>query len=217
MFHGQHLQDKFLEENIFRGFRNGFFVDVGAHDGVQINNTLFFEKERDWTGINVEPNENVFSQLVKNRPHSTNIHAAIDETDGQAEFVTNTGYTEMLSGLKHRYPSEHEQRIKSELDAYGGTSRTCMVKTRRLSTIFEEQGVSHVHLLSVDVEGAELAVLKSINFDKVFIDVIVFEANYSEYAKSVLAFLKPHGYVPLHCNGLDIFVVHEKSQFLTQK
>lgn len=45
-YHSQESQDRYLDENIFKGFRNGTFVDVGAHDGLTINNTLFFEKER---------------------------------------------------------------------------------------------------------------------------------------------------------------------------
>lgn len=216
MYHEQHLLDRFLEERVFQGFRNGLFVDVGAHDGIQINNTLFLEKARGWTGINVEPNELVFQKLVQIRPRCTNIHAAIDEKDGQAEFVLNTGYTEMLSGLKHRYPAQHEQRLKSELDSHGGTSKTCLVKTKRLSTILEEHGVSRVHLLSVDVEGAELAVLRSIDFDKVFVDVIVFEANYREDAENIMVFLQSKGYVPIHYNGFDIFAMHKNSSFIAR-
>jgi FkbM family methyltransferase len=214
MYNGQHLQDKFLEENIFKGFRDGFFVDVGAHDGVEINNTFFFEKERGWTGINVEPLDHVYPKLAMNRPHCINIHAAVDETDGQAEFVVNRGYTEMLSGLQRHYPVEHAQRLDSELRAHGGSSEKCLVPTKRLSSIFAEHGVTHVHLLSVDVEGAELAVLRSIDFDKVFVDVIVFEANYGEYAQSVVEFLGTKNYVPIHSNGLDVFVIHRHSQFL---
>jgi len=42
MFYSQCEQDKFLEETVFKGHKNGFFVDVGAHDGVSINNTLYF-------------------------------------------------------------------------------------------------------------------------------------------------------------------------------
>ena len=44
MFYSQDGQDQYLEKNIFKNFKNGFFVDVGAHDGVSINNTLYFEK-----------------------------------------------------------------------------------------------------------------------------------------------------------------------------
>ena len=41
IFYSQYKQDKYLEEEIFKGYENGFFVDVGAHDGISINNTLY--------------------------------------------------------------------------------------------------------------------------------------------------------------------------------
>jgi hypothetical protein len=44
MFYSQDSQDEFLETHVFKGFRNGVFMDVGAHDGISINNTLYFEK-----------------------------------------------------------------------------------------------------------------------------------------------------------------------------
>ena len=39
MFYSQHKQDEYLEKNIFKGYKNGFFIDIGAHDGKSINNT----------------------------------------------------------------------------------------------------------------------------------------------------------------------------------
>jgi hypothetical protein len=67
MFHSQDGQDKYLETNIFKGFKNGFFVDVGAHDGISINNHLYFERHNGWTGINIEPIESVYNKLVTSR------------------------------------------------------------------------------------------------------------------------------------------------------
>lgn len=69
MFNSQYKQDKILEEKIFRGFKNGFFVDVGAHDGITINNTLYFEEYNMWKGLNIEANPDVFEKLKKNRPN----------------------------------------------------------------------------------------------------------------------------------------------------
>ena len=45
MFHSQFNQDAYLEKYVFKGYKNGIFMDVGAHDGVTINNTLYFEKK----------------------------------------------------------------------------------------------------------------------------------------------------------------------------
>ena len=58
--YSQYEQDKFLDTCIFKGFKNGYFVDVGAHDGITFNNTYRFEKYYGWSGINIEPIPNVF-------------------------------------------------------------------------------------------------------------------------------------------------------------
>ena len=55
-YYSQFKQDQFLNEVLFNNKKNGFFIDIGAHDGVTISNTLFFEKQNDWKGICIEPN-----------------------------------------------------------------------------------------------------------------------------------------------------------------
>lgn len=55
MFYSHDNQDKYLETHVFKGYKNGFFIDVGAHNGKVINNTLYFEENNSWTGINIEP------------------------------------------------------------------------------------------------------------------------------------------------------------------
>ena len=99
MFHSQDGQDRYLETVVFKNFKHGVFVDVGAHDGVTINNTLYFETHNQWTGINIEPIKTVYDKLLVNRPFCINNNCAISNENGIAEFVLNEGYTEMLSGL----------------------------------------------------------------------------------------------------------------------
>ena len=53
MYYSQFGQDSYLETTFFKGYKNGFYVDVGAHDGRTFNNTLYFEKNNNWNGINV--------------------------------------------------------------------------------------------------------------------------------------------------------------------
>lgn len=211
-FVSQDNQDRYLETNVFKGFRNGVFVDVGAHDGVTINNTLFFERHRDWTGICVEPLPDIFEKLKSNRKCMT-LQYAIDTNDGVTEFVRNTGYTEMLSGILSYYDRRHENRKNREIRQMGGTSSLIKVSTKKLSTIFDEHEVDHVHYLSVDVEGGEFAVIKSIDFDKVFIDVIDFENNYGDVSQPIVKYLTERGYILLGYKGLDIMMIHKDSVF----
>src|SRR5437773_2248892 len=58
-------QDRILNKYFFHDKRNGTFVDVAAYDGIFCNNTYFFEKNLDWTGICIDCN--AFEQLTKNR------------------------------------------------------------------------------------------------------------------------------------------------------
>lgn len=211
-YYSQCGQDSFLDMKIFKGFKGGYFVDVGAHDGIAINNTLFFEKHHGWKGINIEPMSDVYDRLVVNRPSCLNLNCAVSDKDGQAEFIINTGYTEMLSGLKNNYDTRHLSRLTREISQHGGETRTVFVDTQRLETIFAYHGVSRVHYLSIDVEGAEFSVIKSIDFSKVFIDVIGFENNFNDTSVPIVKYLETKGYkIALHSS--DIFMIHKDSEF----
>jgi FkbM family methyltransferase len=212
MFHSQYKQDEFLHTSVFKGFRNGVFVDVGAHDGKSLNNTLFFENELQWTGINIEPIPAVYETLIKTRPSCINLNCAISEVDGDADFLMNTGYTEMLSGIQSLYDPRHVERIQLENKHFGGTSTTVKVPTQRLETIFNKHAIEHVHYLSIDVEGAEYSVIKSINFDTVYIDVIGFENNYKDPSIDIMNYLQMKGFRLLKI-GTDIFMINKTSQF----
>lgn len=218
MFYSQHKQDEFLEKKIFKGYNFGIFVDIGAHDGVNINNTLYFEKEHKWQGYNVEPNKEVYNKLINNRPNSININCAIHEDECIQDFILNDGYTEMLSGLKREYDSRHLNRLKNELLTYGGVSNIIKIETKKLSSLFSEYNIKYVNYLSIDVEGAEFSIIKSIDFDKVFIDVIEFENNYKDSSNVIIDYLCNKGYLLINTNiTADIFMIHKNSKFLSDE
>ena len=214
MFHSQDNQDCFLENNVFKGYKNGVFMDVGAHDGININNTLYFEQTHNWTGVNIEPIKPVFDKLVANRPNSININCAVCNNNGSAEFICNTGYTEMISGLKESFDIRHTARLDRENAKMGSTTEIITVNTKTLETICDEHNVKHINYLSIDVEGVEFDVIKSINFDKVFIDVIGFENNYSDTSIPIVDYLRSKNYCLFHLS-LDIFMIHKESIFYT--
>jgi len=212
MFHSQHKQDEYLEKTIFKGYKNGVYVDVGAHDGLSINNTFYFEKNNNWTGINIEPIKKVFDKLVINRPNAINLNCAVCNYDGETDFLCNTGYTEMISGIRANFDERHLMRLNYENKRYGSTTESIKVKTKRLETILDENKISHINYLSIDVEGAEFEVIKSINFDKVFIDVIGFENNYDDVSVPIVKYLQSKGFIFIH-KSLDIFMINKMSVF----
>lgn len=212
MYNSQFNQDKYLEENIFKGYKNGIFVDVGAHDGISINNTLYFERYNNWSGINIEPIKTVYDKLIQNRPTSININCAVCNIDGETDFFCNIGYTEMISGIANTFHPRHMERLNYENLIKGSITNIIKVNTKKLETIFNEHAISHVNYLSIDVEGAEFEVIKSINFDKVFIDVIGFEVNYEDAGVPIVKYLEERGYITIH-KECDYIMIHQKSSF----
>ena len=178
-YHAQYGQDRVIHEELFGDARGGVFVDVGAHDGVSFNNSLFFERELGWRGLCVEPIPEVFALLEKNRG-AVCIRACIGGTPGMRRFLRVTGYAEMLSGMTDSYDLRHLARIREEVAETGGTMETIEVPCVRLDALLREHGFATVDLLSIDVEGAELEVLSSFDLRRVRPNVVCIENNYRD-------------------------------------
>lgn len=195
MYKSQCGQDKWLNENIFKNKKNGFFVDIGAHDGISLSNTYFYEKELDWKGICIEPIPFVYQKLYKNRSCEC-IHGCAYNRSGTIKFQQLEGYTEMLSGIDEAYNERHRQRVNRELEQHGDKRKYFDVNCFQLSDILRSRGVKHVDYLSIDTEGSEMQVLSGINFDEVEIDVIDLEVNYrNEDEEKFNKYLESKGYV----------------------
>ena len=213
MYYSQNQQDKNLEYHIFKGYKDGIFVDVGAHNGITFNNTLYFEKNNNWKGINIEPIKKVYDTLLINRPNCINLNCAVCNNDGNAEFYCNTGYTEMISGIKDTFDQRHYKRLEMENELYGGETEIINVKTKKLETILDENNISTINYLSIDVEGGEFEVIKSINFDKVFIDVIGFENNFIDTGIPIINYLHEKNF-KIFDYSEDILMINNNSKFI---
>jgi FkbM family methyltransferase len=217
MYHSQEKQDLVLDTHVFQGYKRGVFVEVGAWDGVCFSNTLFFEKERDWTGLTIEPHPEKYEELKKNRPSTIHLNVAVNDVNEVVDFLTITGDTSMLSGIKAHYDPRHLQRIENETKQLNTTYTTIPIQSKRLDTIFTEHNVQRVHYLSIDVEGSEFNVIRSIDFSNVFIDVIEFENNYPDKSDSIVEYLRTKGYEKAPIQSIDIFMIHTRSPFYVKK
>lgn len=144
------------------GVRRGVFVDVGAHNGVTGSNTHFFEQVRGWRGICIEPLPGPFAQLEASRSARC-INCAVGDTEGQQEFLAVEGYGEMLSGLIDEMDPRHIARIEADIAEWGGSKQIVTVPVRRLDEILDDCGIDSIDLMSLDVEGGELSVLRSLD------------------------------------------------------
>lgn len=204
-YRGQVGQDKYLNENYFHNKKNGVFIDIGAYDGITHSNTYFFEKDLGWCGICFEPKSSVFAQLTAVRDCLC-INACVGETDGTLDFIEVSGAPEMLSGPAKSYDPRHFERLKREVARDGGSITIKKVPCVPLNKILDQYAISVVDFLSLDTEGSELEILRSIDFNKVYIYAIAVENNF--YEPYIQEFLESKGFkfVEKLENQDDIFI-----------
>jgi FkbM family methyltransferase len=210
-YFSQHKQDEVLDKVIFQGKKKGFFLDIGANDGVTYSNTYFQEINREWTGICVEPLPDTFRKLKESRRCILE-NCAVGKSDGHATFLAIEGYGEMLSGLKNNYTKKHLERIDSEIATYGGNKKEIEIVTKNVNTMLASHGVKHIDYCNIDTEGSELTILKAIDFSKVQIDVITVEANYDWDRFKLRLLLTFKGYKYICSLGNDMVFVHSRTK-----
>ena len=183
-------QDRFIDE-FFKEKRNGVFLDVGANDGVYISNTLFLEKERGWTGICIEPLPVEFNKLTENRS-SINLNICVSDFEGETDFTYVEGYANMLSGMSDEYNPTHMERILGEVNHYGGKIHNIKAPVKTLQSVLDKHNILDIDFCSIDTEGSEFSIVKSIDFNRTNIKVFIIENNYKE--TNIEEFLATKGY-----------------------
>ena len=192
-YQSQMGQDMFLNRWFFKNRGPGFFIDVGAFDGILGSNTSYFEKYLQWTGIAFEPNPSAFEVLRASRSCRL-IQGCAYHQDGLVPFLA-LSETEQHEGTESHPPrsllsmkldSSHGgamlsgipdhmdqvQRTQWAREAMHLDQTLSTVPCHRIDTVLDDVGVKIVDYLSIDVEGAELEVLHGIDFARVQVNVI---------------------------------------------
>lgn len=150
----------------------GFFVDIGAFDGISHNNTKLLE-DNGWAGVCFEPHPESFKLLEKNRKKSFCFNIALsNENLEEAPFIQVDGYAEEISCLVRDTPQEHLDRI--DYDLRGGKKAIILVKTKRFSDVIKVRNIDYI---SIDAETQEFNILQGIDFRFHNIKLISFEKN----------------------------------------
>lgn len=159
-------------------YRDGFFVELGANDGLQQSNTAYFEKRRGWRGVLIEPAMNRFIECRKNRaPENSFFHAACVAADHAGEVVW-LDYADLMT-VGETSGRDREAHVRSALRhmSRDEVPFRFAAPARTLSSILEEaRAPTRMDLLSLDVEGAELEVLRGLDHARWRFRNIVVEA-----------------------------------------
>jgi FkbM family methyltransferase len=166
--------------------RNGYFVEFGATNGIDMSNTYLLERKYQWQGILAEPARRWHSALRMNRRCHVEMNCVWSESDLTLTF-NETNYGEF-----------------STVNELGG--RDLHWKSRKRGTKYQVNTISLLDLLekydapktvdylSLDTEGSEFEILSSFDFDRYQFRVITCEHNYSPQREEIFALLSKHGY-----------------------
>lgn len=203
-YYSQNGEDYVLS-NMFGGKKDGFFVEVGCIDGRRFSNTLAFE-EMGWKGLCVEAHAGYIGLIAGNRPNSIVSHCAAGDTDeDEVVFYANTRGT--LSTLDRSKEAHFREQYGKYFDGFEMHS----VPKRRLDTLFRENGIEKIDILSVDIEGTEADALRGIDFKRYTPSVVVVEADSPEEEAEVDGVLLPAGYTKSVRLLSNIFYLADKA------
>jgi len=151
---------------VFGEVEHGFYIDIGAGDPVEYSLTKLFY-DRGWSGINIEPGP-AFSALEAQRTRDINLRLAVAPEEGARDFWISSPH----SGISTFYPATSLD-VLPEGFAYEQVTVECMPAWRILE---EHAGGRSIDFMTIDVEGAEADVIRSINFETTRPTVLVVEA-----------------------------------------
>lgn len=172
-------------DNLFDKKENGFFIELGAYDGLIQSNTAFLEKSRNWSGILIEPSVTNYEKCIKNREKSIVINCACVSNDYNEDFIEGDfSDNSLMSSVNGK------RRNKSN---------KCKIKTRTLENILDEHlNVNNIDFLSLDTEGYELNILKGLNLKKYKPKYMLIEIYNQDY-ENILKYLDDFNYEMI-CN-----------------
>jgi FkbM family methyltransferase len=184
-------QDYWVFGEVFNEMRGGYFLDIGAYDGIRISNTYLLEYRYDWNGICVEANPELFNVLKKNRRVKC-VNTCLDDKEGFVDFIKRDEDSGIISQSTDNREAKSFEVIK--------------IKTKSLDSLLrEENAPDEIDYLSIDIEGAEERVLGNFNFNKYRFNCITIERP-SESLKKVL---EKNAYILIkEIPNLDCFYIH---------
>lgn len=199
--YAQNLEDVLLWRCL-KNVKDGFYIDVGAHHS-EIDSVTKWFYDKNWHGINIEPVQELFREIEKNRPRDINLNVAAGDGEEDANFYL-VKESPGLSSLKSR-------------EAYSEDDISVLnVKKRSLNGILHEYPVTDIHFLKIDVEGAEYDVIKGINL-KIFRPWIIVSESISGFGiqndeSDLINYITSNNYKKAWFDGLNsYFIASERS------
>jgi FkbM family methyltransferase len=177
--------EDFLLWNLFDFKPNGFYVDIGAFDGIHLSNSYSFEQQG-WQGICVEPHPSYYEICKQRRPQSICLNVACVEDDHVDTVEFYKEKLGLLSGIRGGREADVRGRYQRRGLKFSGFKQIT-VPASTLNALLSKHlpAGTEIDFMSIDTEGTEIDVLRGLDLSKFRPRVLVIEAN-TEEAKTSL-------------------------------
>ncbi len=187
--------DKKIES--YLNFNNGYFVELGANDGITYSNTYYFEKYRGWKGILIEPIPHKYLKCLKNRSKETQVFCNACVSYNFNEKFIEIIYSNLMStpiGLETDIDNleNHAEKGKKHLENGEDNFTFAAIAEKLNNILLKANAPKQMDFLSLDVEGAEIEVLKGINHNEYRFKFICIE---SRDIKKIINYLTINNYL----------------------
>lgn len=190
-------EETYLKEK-FRNKKEGVYVDIGANHPFRFSNTWWAYK-KGWKGINIEPDIMNYELLCVARKHDININCGIAARESELDYYV---FEENALNTFCCDEIENKKNVKE----------VRKVPVKRLDSILEKHKIKEICFMDIDVEGMELEVLQSIDWENVTIECLLVEQRgmslLDVLQSDICVFLKEKGYTPI--NKYNRTVIYEK-------
>lgn len=197
---GENFQDIFAML-VLNERKNGFYVEFGAADGIEGSNTYYMEKKLGWLGILAEPGRCWHRKLELNRTAQISHKCVWSENHAILSFreTKDAGF----STLEMFFSKDRHKDRRTASDIYEVETITLphLLKTCNAPRVIE--------YLSIDTEGSELEILRSLNFNEYRPLVVTVEHNYREDRQRIFELMAANGYLraPTTVSAYDDYYV----------
>jgi len=157
----------------FKNKKKGFYVDIGCYHPTHINNTYLLYK-KGWNGINIDVSQFSIDLFKFMRPDDLNYKCAVSETKKKVNLYYQKEHSQLTSINKLTAKKFIKGRLKKKI-----------INSYSLEEIFSwgKYKDYEIDFLDVDVEGADLLVLKGLNFSKRKPKLICVEIHQKNFKK----------------------------------
>jgi len=191
---------------IFGEKEKGFYVDVGAHHPIRFSNTYLFYR-KGWSGLNIDAMPGSMKSFEKIRGRDINIETAVSNRKSCLNFhIFNEP---ALNTFSKDLAKDYMQTGYTLVD-------TQEIITRPLSTILRESlpTGTHIDFMSIDVEGEDMNVLMSNDWNKFRPDYLLVEIL---GVSSLQSLMESSEYKLLSSYGYDFFAKSVNTVFFKNK